>query len=390
MGQPGSLLFRKAGILFTTKPTTMKKNYLYLLLFVAGLAFLAATKPVVKSPYGFSKGTPDIKSVSALSFGKDGILFIGDSKTATVFALETKDNKFNNQGAEISVVGIDEKIAAALGTQKDKITITDLAVNPVSKKLYAGVQHSDGTAVILTVSNERIEAVSLKDVNFSSIALNDVYAEDAKDARGRPLRISTISDMGFANGKVLVSGLSNKEFSSSFRSIPFPFSDQQEMASLEMYHGAHGRYETTSPIRTFTTGKINGKDYLIASYTCTPLVLFPMDELKAGQHVKGRTIAEMGSGNTPIDMITITKGNESFLVMANTARAVTRVDYKTVVSFEGTLTERVPGTAGTPFVQVPALTKVLQMDKLDNNHVVLLQKKETGSLDLLTTANDTL
>lgn len=390
MGQPGSLLFRKTGILLTTKPNTMKKNYLYLLLFVAGVAFLAATKPFVKSPYGFSKGTPDIKSVSALSFGKDGILFIGDSKTATVFAVETKDNKSNNQATEIAVTGIDEKIAAALGTQKDKITITDLAVNPVSKKLYVGVQHSDGTAVILRVTNDNIEAVSLKDVNFSSIALNDVYAEDAKDARGRPLRISTISDMGFANGKVLVSGLSNKEFSSSFRSIPFPFTDQQEMASLEMYHGAHGRYETTSPIRTFTTGKINGKDYLIASYTCTPLVLFPMDELKAGQHVKGRTIAEMGSGNTPIDMITITKGNESFLVMANTARAVTRVDYKNVVSFEGTLTERVPGTAGTPFVQVPALTKVLQMDKLDNNHVVVLQKKETGALDLLTTANEAL
>ncbi len=368
----------------------MKKNHLYLLLIVAGVAFLAATKPFVKSPYGFSKGTPAIKSVSALSFGKDGILFIGDSKTATVFAVETKDNKFSNQATEISVAGIDEKIAAALGTEKDKITITDLAVNPVSKKLYAGVQHSDGTAVILIISNEKIEAVSLKDVNYSSIALNDVYAEDAKDARGRPLRISTISDMGFANGKVLVSGLSNKEFSSSFRSIPFPFTDQQEMASLEMYHGAHGRYETTSPIRTFTTGKINGKDYLIASYTCTPLVLFPMDELKAGQHVKGRTIAEMGSGNTPIDMITITKGNESFLVMANTARAVTKVDYKNVVSFEGTLTERVPGTAGTPFVQVPALTKVLQMDKLDNSHVVVLQKKETGSLDLLTTANDAL
>jgi hypothetical protein len=30
------------------------------------------------------------------------------------------------------------------------------------------------------------------------------------------LRVSTISDLGFDNGKVLVSGLSNKEFSSTF------------------------------------------------------------------------------------------------------------------------------------------------------------------------------
>ena len=139
------------------------------------------------------------------------------------------------------------------------------------------------------------------------------------------MRVSTISDMGFDNGKVLVSGLSNKEFSSTFRSIPFPFTDKQDQASLEMYHASHGRYETTSPIRTFTTGKINGKDYLIASYTCTPLVLYPLDELKSGQHVKGRTVAEMGAGNTPIDMTTITKNGETFLVMANTARAVTEV-----------------------------------------------------------------
>ncbi len=368
----------------------MKKNLFYFVLLIAGIALLAATKPFVPSPYGFSKGSPEIKSISALSFGKDGILFIGDSKNATVFALETKDNKNNAQATAIDIASVDQKIAEALGTEKENISITDMAVNPVSKKLYVAIQYKDGTPAILKVSNEKIEAVATKDVNFSSIALNDVYAEDAKDARGRPLRISTISDMGFANGKVLISGLSNKEFSSTFRSIPFPFGNEQEQASLEMYHASHGRYETTSPIRTFTTGKINGKEYLIASYTCTPLVLYPLDELKAGTHVKGRTVAEMGSGNTPIDMTTITKGNETFLIMGNTAKPLAEVNYSTIAAFEGTLTERVPGTAGTVFVQVPNLTKVLQMDKLDNNHVVIMQKKEDGSTHLLTSKNEAL
>ncbi len=368
----------------------MKKNYFYFVMLLAGIVLLAATKPFVRSPYGFTKGNPDIKSASALSFGKDGILFIGDSKGASVFAVDTKDAKNNNNAALIAVSNIDEKIAVALGTQKENITITDMAVNPLSKKLYIAVQNNDGTPVILKVDNDKIEPLSLKDVNFSSIALNDVYAEDAKDARGRPMRVSTISDLGFDNGKVLVSGLSNKEFSSTFRSIPFPFTDQQDQASLEMYHASHGRYETTSPIRTFTTGKINGKDYLIASYTCTPLVLYPLDELKSGQHVKGRTVAEMGSGNTPIDMTTITKNGETFLVMGNTARAVSEVNYKNIAAFEGTLTERVAGTAGTAFVLIPNLTKILQMDKLDNNHVVILQKKDNGAVDLMTTTNDAL
>jgi hypothetical protein len=391
-GQPRPIQFRIAiKNIQSFKRVTMKKNYFYFVMLLAGIALLAATKPFTPtSPYGFTKGTPEIKSISALSFGKDGILFIGDSKGASVFAVETKDAKNNTNAAAINIVGIDEKIAAALGTQKENITVTDMAVNPLSKKLYIAIQNSDGTPAVLRVDGDKIEAVPMKDVNFSSIALNDVYAEDAKNARGQLMRLSTISDIGFDNGKVLVSGLSNKEFSSTFRSIPFPFSDQQDQASLEMYHASHGRYETTSPIRTFTTAKINGKDYLVASYTCTPLVLYPLDELKAGQHVKGRTIAEMGSGNTPIDMTTITKNGETFLVMGNTIRSVSEVNYKAIAAFEGTLTEKVAGTAGAAFVLVPNLNKVMQMDKLDNNHVVIMQKKENGSVDLLTSSNDAL
>ncbi len=369
----------------------MKKKLLYFLYPTIVLILLAAFKPLVNnSPYGFTKGTPEIKSISALSFGKNGVLFIGDSKAASIFAVETKDTKKLETASPVDISEIDQKIADALGTLKENITITDLAVNPVSKKLYVAIQHSDGTPAILKISNEKIEFLSLKDVNFSSMALNDVYAEDAKDARGRPMRVSTISDMRFDNDHILVSGLSNKEFSSTFRSIQFPFVDKQEQASLEIYHAAHGRYETASPIRTFTTGMINGKNYLIASYTCTPLVLFPLDELVAGKHVKGRTVAEMGSGNTPIDMTTITKDGENYLVMANTARSVTAVNYKNIAAFEGTLTEKVATTAGTPFVLLPSLTKVVQMDNLDSKKVVILQKKENGSMELMTKNNDAL
>ena len=365
----------------------MKKNYLFPVIILATLVMIAATKPFVSLPNGMIKGTPDIKSISALTFGNHGILFIGDSKGASVIAVDTKDGKNNDKAVAADISNIDEKIAASLGTQKANITITDMAVNPLSKKIYISVQYTDGTPVLLTVDNGNISNFSLKDINYSSIALNDVYAEDAKDARGRSMRVSTISDMGFYNGKVLVSGLSNKEFSSTLRSIPFPFTNVQDESSLEIYHASHGRYETTSPIRTFTTARINNKDYILASYTCTPLVLFPMDELKPGMHVKGRTVAEMGAGNTPIDMTILQKGGETFLVMANTSRAMSKVDYKSIAAFEGTLTERVSGTAGTAFVQL-AYTGIQQMDKLDNSHLVMIQKQANGTIDLLT-ANDT-
>jgi hypothetical protein len=97
----------------------------------------------------------------------------------------------------------------------------------------------------------------------------------------------------------------------------------------------------------------------------------------------------MGSGNTPIDMITLQTGSESFLLMANTKHPVARVDYKNIATFAGTLTEPVRGTAGVNFTATPSLN-VMQMDKLDNNQVVMLQKQNNGDVDLLTTDGSTL
>ena len=82
----------------------------------------------------------------------------------------------------------------------------------------------------------------------------------------------------------------------------------------------------------------------------------------------------MGNGNTPIDMITIKKGNKSFLLMGNTSRPAAEVNYKNIALFEGTLTQPVSGTGGVTFTALP-MTNVLQMDRLDDEQVVMVQKK---------------
>jgi len=363
----------------------MKKVFQIFIAASSVVLLVAAIQRPAKT--GFANGTPAIKSISALAFGPDGILFVGDSKSATVFAINTKDNKKDKIMATPEMKQIDKKVAAALGTEVSNIKITDMAINPVSNRLYLAVQHSDGTPAILNVDGDKITAFSLKDVNYSSVVLNNAPAEDAKDQRGRSLRISAISDLGYADGKLLVSGLSNHEFSSAFKSIPFPFTDKQDESTLEIYHAAHGRYETSAPIKTFTTTEIKGKKYLVASYTCTPLVLFALDELKPGAHVKGRTVAEMGSGNTPIDMLTLNSGNEAYLLMANTARPVAKVDYKNIAAFGETLSVPVKGTTGVQYTTLANTDKVLQMDKLGNNAIVMLQQNADGNVDLRT-AND--
>jgi hypothetical protein len=360
------------------------KKYYYSLAGLFILLFLAAARPDT-NPYGLKTGTPSIRSINAIAFGPDGILFIGDSKSASVFAVDTKDKVAGEKPAAVSIKNIDQKIAAALGTEVKNIRIQDIAVNPISKKIYCAVQAADGTPVLLTIEKDKILPVELKDVPFSSVSIANVPAEDQKDRGGRSLRESVISDLDFADNSVMVSGLSNQEFSSTFRKISFPFNEKQEQASLEIYHAAHGRYETNAPIRTFTTAWLNGKEYLVASYTCTPLVLFPMDELKAGKHVKGRTVGEFGAGNSPIDMITIKKGDKSYLLMANSNRPLMRVQYKNIEGYEGSLTEPIKesfSTAGVNFVTLPVVN-VLQMDKFDEK-VLVLERRSNGDLDLRT------
>ena len=130
----------------------------------------------------------------------------------------------------------------------------------------------------------------------------------------------------------------------------------------------------------------------MASYTCTPLVLFPLDELKPGTHVKGRTVGEFGAGNRPLDMITMKKGNEQFLIMANSNRPVMKVKFRDIESYQGSLNSPVKeafSTAGVPYVSFPYVN-VLQLDKLDDTQFVCLQRSSNGDLDLLTRNNQPL
>jgi len=367
----------------------MRKLF-YLITVCAAFIVLIAANKSSNNPYGLKRGPAHIQSISAIAFGQDGILFIGDSKSGSIVAIDTKDKTATEKAAAVEIKNIDQKIAAALGTEAKNIQIKDIAVNPISKKIYCAVHNADGTPVLLTIEGEKIQAVNLKDIMHSAISIANVPGEDAKDRGGRPLREQSISDLTYADGSVLLSGLSNQEFGSTFRKIAFPFSDKQEQSSLEIYHAAHGRYETNSPIRTFTTAELNGKKYLVASYTCTPLVLFPLDELKPGKHVKGRTVGEFGAGNSPLDMVTLKKDGNSYLFMANSSRPVMRISYKNIEAYEGTLTEPIKesyATAGVNFINLPTVN-VLQMDKLDDTQVVVLQRKPNGDLDLWTARAD--
>ena len=273
-------------------------------------------------------GKADLRSAGPLAFGPEGVLFIGDSAGAAIFAVDTGDRK-SSAGGSVEIKGINEKVAALLGTAPDQIEIRDVAVNPISHNVYLSVSRGrgpDAAAVILKADGSgKLSEVSLANVKHASVRLPDAPSADAKDPRGNSKRVETITDLAFVDGKVIVAGLSNEEFSSSLRSIPYPFRDADKGAGIEIFHGAHGRFETNAPVRTFVPYNVGGTPHILAAYTCTPLVTIPVSELKAGNKVKGKTIAELGNRNRPLDMIVYQKDGKDFILMANSSRGVMKL-----------------------------------------------------------------
>ncbi|HEV3164156.1 MAG TPA: hypothetical protein VGZ22_09000, partial [Isosphaeraceae bacterium] len=299
---------------------------------LTGLALVVMPARGADPSAGLKKGTPDVKSAGSLAFGPDGILFIGDSQGAAIFAIDTGDRTPGASGAELKVEGIDGKIAAMLGASPKEVTINDLAVNPISGKAYLSVSRGRGPSaspVIMRVDRAgKIEEVSLANVGYAKAELPNAPSETAAGApqpKGGSPRAQSITDLAYVDGRVFVAGLSNEEFSSRLLSIPYPFTSSAEGASIEIYHGSHGRFETKSPVRTFVAYRISGDPYLMAAYTCTPLVKIPVSALKSGSHVKGTTIAELGNHNVPLDMIVYQKDGKNYLLVANNSRGVMKV-----------------------------------------------------------------
>ena len=60
-----------------------------------------------------------------------------------------------------------------------------------------------------------------------------------------------------------------------------------------------------------------GNSSILASYTCTPVVQFTLADLDAGKHVMGKTVAELGSHNHPLDLISYEHDGGEYLLVCN-------------------------------------------------------------------------
>jgi hypothetical protein len=266
--------------------------------------------------------------------------------------------------------------------------INDMAVNPVSRTVYLALSRGrgpDAKPVLARVKTDgQIELVSLDKVNHSRAQLPDAPVDGVVGQGNRQSnpRMESITDIAFLEDRLLVAGLSNEEFASTLRAIPFPFQTVANGTTVEIYHGAHGRFETRAPVRTFVPFKVGNEPQLLAAYTCTPLVQFSLKELSPGAKIQGKTIAELGNRNRPLDMIVYQKGGKDYLLLANSSRGIMKIGTDQIENAEKIETHVREGTKGLAYETIESWKNIDQLDTFDAGHALVLRRGDAGAVSL--------
>lgn len=330
------------------------------------------------------EGNPGLKNIDAMSFAPGGVLLVGDG--SRIIAIETSGTQQKPFSGTIREVA--KEIADRIGTKAGGIEILDFAVNPETRAVFVAVRKQDDRSNIIVIVDESKE--------LQEFPLDKVHHATTLLTAGAA-KISKITDVAWADGQIVAAGRSNESFASKIFSIQTPLKHEASTGSFsaETYHVSHRRWETKAPMSVLIPFKEDDATYVVGAFSCTPVVKYPIDALKPGAKVKGTSVLELGSGNRPIDMFTYQKDGKPY-VLANTFRfhhersPFGPSPYWTVKFEQGILSasedvdetalRRLKGkTPTTDRVQmIEAYHGVMQMDKLDDRHAVVLRQTKNG------------
>lgn len=334
----------------------------------------------------------DINSISRLAAGPENVLFVADWKSARVHAITLPGAAQKPAGTAFNILDLDSVLSKQVGGAK--VTIEDMVVRPGTAEAYIGVSYGAAKtpALIVVTGDQRARRVNLKAAKSTSIALRDAPTSNYKFWRETPERSFTVTDMKWRDGELFIAGLSNQDFASTLRRVHYPFDSKQSVTSVEIYHTGHNLIETRAPIRAMSFATWGGKPYLVAAYTCTPIVIIPLEDLKDGAHIRGKTIGELGYGNTPADMISFSKTEqgktEDFLLLVNFERGADVIPVSQLEAASGRpgMDKVVPfgQIAGLDVTSAP-LAGAMRVDNLDEKSFIVVRRQlEKDALQLVT------
>lgn len=339
-----------------------------------------------------SAKSEEVSSISKIVFGPDNVLFLADWKAGKIHAVKLAEPS-DKSSKPFNLLNFDGILEKTLNSSE--IKIEDVKARPGTNQVYVAVSVGNGgkPALLSVTADGTATKVDLEKAESSSVEIKKAPDSGYEFWDKIPERSFTVTDMQWHDGKLYIAGLSNQEFASTLRIVPFPFNPQQQsVTSVEIFHSSHNQIETRAPIRQMTFANLGGKDYLIGAYLCTPLVTIPLDSLQDGAHIKGKTIAELGFGNTPAGMLTFDaewQGKKStYLLVTNIERNAQLISLSDVVQANDKpgLSKQVGfgEVAGVPQIQTP-FSGVYRIDNLNDQFLIALRRDlATGNSQLIT------
>ena len=328
--------------------------------------------------HGLNPGPLELQSVGPMTFGPSNVLFVGDPMAAKVYAINTEDS--GKSDGHYNVDDVAGKVAKAFGMEK--VTVADLAVNPATGHAYVGINAGGKGHLARVAPDGTVTPLNLDKIGHATAVMPNAPENKAvrQGRRSRNRRNESVTDIAYTDGKVIVSGLTAGDAPSSVREFEFPFRESSQGMQVEIYHAAHGRDEDYAAIQTFVPFNIGGEPRVLAGFTCTPLVKIPVSKIGESEKVKGTTVAELGNRNRPLDMIIYNKDGKDYLLMANSSRGVMKVSTDGLEANNG-LTEKVSSgrSAGQSYETIESLKNVVQLDKVDETHAMVMIQAGTGT-----------
>jgi hypothetical protein len=100
--------------------------------------------------------------------------------------------------------------------------------------------------------------------------------------------------------------------------------------------------------------------------------LIPASALKPGEKVKDVTIADLGAGNQPIDMVPYKKDGHDYILIANSSRGLVKLRADSLENYAAIDSPaKVDGAAGVPYDTL-SLKNVQQLAGVDGTTAVVL------------------
>lgn len=337
---------------------------------------------------GMHVGAVRLTSAGAMTFNQDGILFLADSRASSLIAVDPGETGTAEFKGRDLIDDLDLKVAGLLGTTRDKIRFGDMARHPKTGSLYFTVSRvgegGQESALVRARGSDRVELVNLDNIRNSSAALPAAPSKDGKTPWGQPQWMLAVTDLSYVDGELWIAGLSNEQFASALRRMPFPFGKAGGITSVEIFHTSHDRWETASPIDAFLPLTLNGTPSLLAGYGCSPIATFSRADLKKGGHIRGRTVAELGGGSRPIDMLRYERDGKEWVLIANSDRTLMRLDPEEIARAPE-LTKGVAHAyepAGVSYLAV-ASAGVMRLADAGENVAVLKRDTDTGAVKVV-------